>query len=131
MPKKERFLPRKIGRFNYWDFFRPNGLKTVTPLKDHIQRQFYLLLNASPAEWDEEVYPWLHKRLAGVTNRQLEALRYYVEGDKEWKQDKEVCKVYKQLSSREQADILQLSKKKWHYRSQWTWNTLLKTVGEE
>ena len=125
------FPPRNIGRFNYWEFFRPGALKTVTPLQQHIQEQFDLLLTASLTVWNEKVRPWLHEELADIPDRQFFALEYYVEHDKEWEQDKKAWEAFNQLSADKQAQIQQRSKRKWHYRSRWTWKTLLQTIASD
>ena len=131
MRKQERFLPPKIGRFNYWKWFRPGAVETVNPLKQHIKRQFTFILTASSKVWDKEVRPWLHKKLSDIPDRRFLALEVYAFDDKEWAQDKDAWKVYRQLSIRQQTRILQLSKQKWHYRSQWTWDTLTKTIARD
>jgi hypothetical protein len=97
-------------------------------LQRHIQQQFGLLLYASPEVWNKEVLPWLHVKLADISDRQFYAMEYIVEHDKEWEQGKEAPKVFKQLSRGDQARIRQLSQKKWHYRSQWNWDTLLQNI---
>lgn len=131
MRSQERFLPRHVQRFNYWEFFRPGALRSIAPLQEHIRTQFKLLLTASPSAWNEAIRPWLHKELDDVPDRQFFALEYYVENDKEWEQDKEAWKIFKQLSADKQAQIRQLSKSKWHYHSQWTWKTLLQTIARD
>jgi hypothetical protein len=131
MPTQKRFLPRPIGRFNYWEFFRPDGIKVVSPLKQRIKTQFTLILTASPATWNKEVYPWLQKQFTQIPDRRFLALEGYVLDDKEWDQDPDAWKVYRQLSSSQQKRITQLSRKKWHYRSQWNWDSLIKTIAAD
>lgn len=110
MPTQKRDLPpQNVHRFNYWEFFRPGGLKTIAPIKQHIQHQFNLLRNASPAD----------------------ALKYYVEDDKEWVHDPEAWKVFRQLSQSEQDQMWELYRKRWKYLSQWTWDTLLKAIAND
>jgi hypothetical protein len=56
MQRHERFLTRRVGRFNYWEFFRPDGVNVVRPLKLHIKNQFNLILEASSPVWDIEIF---------------------------------------------------------------------------
>jgi hypothetical protein len=135
MPTKKRDRPpQNLHRFNYWEFFCPGGLKTIAPLKQHIQHTFNLLLNASPAVWNKEVRLWLHKDVSTIRNRPLYALKYYVEHDKEWESDKTAQAVLKQLSSRQKAAILRHFRTTWPARSKRparlmrTWKTLLESI---
>jgi len=154
MPKDERFLPRRITRFNYWTFeiASPKPQHQLTPtvqrlgdfpevtwidrpghtaLHRHIQHTFHLLLNAPPDIWAKEVFPVQHVKLADIPNRQVFALEHFVEDDKEWAQDAEAMKVLRQCSPSEQDQIWQLDRKRWKYRSQWTWDTLLETIADD
>ena len=138
MPTQKRSLPpQNIDRFNYWEFFRPGGLNIIAPLKQHIQHQFNLLLNASPAVWNEEVRPWLHKDVSAIRNRPLYALKYYVEHDKEWGSDKTAQEVLKQLGSRQKAAIHRHFRTTWPKRSKRparlkrTWKTLMKDIAHD
>ena len=130
MRKQERFLPRKIGRFNYWNWFRPCAVETVNPLKQHIKRQFTLILTASSKVWAKEVRPWLHKKLSDISDRRFLALEGYALDDKEWDQDKDAWKVYRQLSMPADPNSATIEAE-WHYRSQWTWDTLTKTIARD
>lgn len=132
MPReKERFLPRHIGRFNYWEFFRPGGISVVAPTKLLNKRQFELILTASPEDWNKEVSPWLHKSLSDIPDRRFFALEGYVLDDKGWEEDKDAQAVLKQLTPRQQVRIKKLSRETWHYQSQWTWDTLLQTIARD
>ena len=132
MQEQERFLPRRVRRFNYWKFFRPGGIEVIAPLKHHIKRQFNLILKAPPAVWNKEVRPWLHKRLSDIPDRQFLALEGYVFDDKEWRCDGDAWDVYKKLSAQKQKLILQLEKKKWGIqRDKLNWDTLLQTIAAD
>jgi hypothetical protein len=134
LPKAKQnraFPPKSIGRFNYWEYFRPGGLPTKQLFQRHIQQEFQLLLSASPIDLKEQFSPAFLKQLSASSNRQYFALKYYAEHDKEWEQNKKAQKVLKQLPRREQARIHQLSKKKWHYRSLRTWDALLQTIARD
>ncbi len=132
MRKQERGLPRRVGRFNYWDFFRPAGRRVITPLKHYIKRQFHLILTASPTVWNKEVHPWLHKKLFDIPDRQFLALEGYVSDDKEWRCDGDAWDVYTGLSTQKQKRILELEKKTWGIqRKKLNWDTLLKTIAED
>ncbi len=132
MRKQERCLPRRVGRFNYWDFFRPDGIQVITPLKREIKRQFYLILTASYTVWNKEIRPWLHKKLSDIPDRQFLALKGYVLDDKEWRCDGDAWTVYKCLSVQKQKRIQQLDKKTWGIqRDKLNWDTLLKTIAED
>lgn len=129
MPKQERFLPSRIGRFNYWKFFRPDGLNVARPAQEHIIKQFHLLLAASPHVWDKEVRPWLHRSVLDIPDRQFFALEYYVESDKEWSQDREAWKVFRRLSLAQQASIKRLDRQTWQRRlKKTTWTSLLAEI---
>ena len=138
MPTQKRPLPpRNIHRFNYWEFFRPGGLKIVAAAKQHIQKQFTLLLNAPPTVWNQEVRPWLHKDVSAIRHRPSYALKFYVESDKEWEQDPKAQQVFKQLASRQKAAILRHFRTTWPERSKrperlkGTWETLLESIARD
>ncbi len=130
--KQERYLPRRVGRFNYWEFFRPDGIKVIAPLKRHLKRQFHLILTASPTVWNKEIRPWLHRELADIPDRQFLALEGYVLDDKEWRCDGDAWDVYDRLSVQKQKHIRQLDKKKWGIqRVKLNWDTLLQTIAAD
>lgn len=138
MPTQKRSLPpRNIHRFNYWEFFCPGGLKIIAPVKQHIQHQFNLLLNASPAVWNEEVRPWLHKEVSAIRNRPLYALKYYVECDKEWGWDERAQEVLRQLSYRQKAAVHRHFRQTWPERSkrparlERTWKDLFSKIAQD
>lgn len=159
MPTQRRsFPPKNIGRFNYVQYVRPRrfDLPAREPMRQLIQKQFQLLLSAPAKVWDDakarfdapverdldlgevdgeedptEIFPAIGVRLEEVPNRPLFALTWYVEHDKEWEQDPAAWKVFWQLSPKEQAKIRTLSKKRWHHRSQWNWETLLYTIARD
>jgi hypothetical protein len=160
MPKDEdgRFLPRHITRFNYWIFFAPKPRHQLasavqrlgeyrevawsdrhahTAVHRHIQQTFHLLLNATPEIWEEKVFPVYHVKLADIPNRQVYALKYYIEEDKEWEQDPEARRVEKQLSSQQRTALRRLSRATWPLRSQRparikrTWKTLMKDIAQD
>ena len=135
--QKRDLPPRNIHRFNYWEFFHPNGLKVIALLKQHIRDQFNLLCNASPSLWNKEVRPWLQKDVSTIRNRALYALKYYVEHDKEWSSDKTAQAVLKKLSLRQKASILRHFRTIWPERSKRparlkrTWKELFKQIADD
>ena len=160
MQKDERFLSRKITRFNYWELeiAKPTPRHLLRPtvqrladypniqwndrsgrgaLPRHIQQTFLLLLNASPAVWNEKVRPWLHKEIADIPHRPFFALKYYVEEDKEWRSNVTAQGVLKQLSPPQQAAILRHHRTTWPERSKRparltrTWEKLLKDIAQD
>ena len=160
MQKDERFLPRQITRFNYWTFeiasTKPPHLlnSTVQRLGEypdvqwrdrsgrgaahrHIQQTFLLLLNASPAVWNEKVLPVFHLKLADIPDRPFFALKYYVEDDKEWRSDETAQGVLKQLSPPQRAAILRLNRTTWPERSKRprrlsrTWENLFSDIARD
>lgn len=161
MPKDERFLPRQITHFNYWEFdiASPRTLQqqadTFQRLGDfpeecwtarrgksaahqHIQQTFHLLLNATPEIWERDIRPWLHKLLSAMKDRRYFALRFFVENDKEWYGDETAQEVKRGLSSSQRAAINQLERRKWPRRSkrpepqrQRTWSNLLSEIADD
>ena len=138
MPTQKRVLPPPIiHRFNYWKYFCPHGVITIAPSRRYKQEQFTLLLDASPAVWNKEVRPWLHRDVSAIRNRPLYALKYLVEEDKEWSSYKRAQAVLKQLSPRHKAAVLRHFRITWPERSKRptrlkrTWGDLLKTIAKD
>ena len=140
MQERERFLPRKITRFNYWTFEiaspKPQYelMPTVQRLGEfpeehwidrpghtaahrHNQQTFHLMLNATPDIWAEKVFPVQHVELADIPNQPLFALEYYVENDKEWAQDPEAQQVLKQFLPEQRKAIRRMDTATWPTRS--------------
>lgn len=160
MSKDERFLPLQITRFNYWtlEIASPKPQHQLTPtvqrlgefpevtwidrpghtaLHRHIQQDFQLLLHAPPDIWAEQVFPVHHVKFADIPNRQVYALKYYVECDKEWEQDPEAQRVLKQLSPRQRTALRRLSSATWPTRSKRparlkrTWIALMNDIARD
>ena len=98
MRKQERFLSPRIGRFNYWLCFPPDGIAVIAPLKQHIKSRFFLELTASRAVWNKKVRPVLRMEFPDKAERKVLALEGFVLSDKEWDQDADAWEVYRQLS---------------------------------
>jgi hypothetical protein len=114
-----------------------------TAAHQFFRSQFYLHLNASRRVWEKDVAPFLDVSLApsrdrvhdvidGDQSRIFFALKYYVEHDKQWKQDGDAREVFNQLTNNERTAINALDKKKWGRGSTLTgeeqWHNLLRTI---
>lgn len=142
MRKHERAIPHDLTRFNYWKFFRPGGVDVSDPRtlvmdvsalhKHHIKQQFELILTASPEVSVEDVDSWFEKPLpsAYTADRRLLALAVYVDGDKEWQQDKEACAVFRQLSQAKQDCIRQRYRDRGGQRRR-NWDSLLRAIAKD
>jgi hypothetical protein len=110
-----RVLPHQITRFNYWKFFRPDGLDIVTTLKQHIQQTF----------------------LHDLPDRPFSALKDYVIDEKEWSSNKTAQEIRRHLPPQQRQAIDCLDMATWPKRSKRparikrTWNSLLNEIAQD
>jgi hypothetical protein len=120
VPKHERFLPRKMTRFNYWRFFAPKSQHQLNPTAQRLGEYpdvAWIDLPGHTAAHRHSQHTFL-KVSADSPGRQFDALKCYIENDKEWRSDRTAQEVLKQLSPRQRGAIQQLDNATWPARSE-------------
>lgn len=156
MPTQKRDSPpANVGRFTYYEYMRPSRfvLSPRAPAQQLIRRQFQFLLTApedvvrdvarrqavtvgESIDWDMdreedpiEYAPWIKMNLVKLLrNRPFHALQFLVEHDKEWNQYAPACAALARLPKPKQKALNLISRRKWHRKSQWSWNRLLQRI---
>lgn len=138
MPKKKRVLPPQITRFNYWQF------EIASPRLAHLLQPTLQRLSEFPEEkWEERpgrtaVHRHIRQTfLSMMKSDPFEALKTYVQDDKEWQSDATAQAVKIQLSPQQRAWINRLDEKIWPQRSKRperlkrTWNRLFSDIAAD
>lgn len=143
MPRQTtRRPPVGMGRFTYWYFdvsyplYVPEVRRAAMPksiqasLADHdvIAGNFRAIRDG------HESLGLLYDLKAAFRpelNRQVRALRYYIELDRLWQQDSAAQTLLQGLPKPKRDELLALDKKTWGRPQSWRWETLLPTIAED